>query len=156
VETNHREESEEGSMAHAVTAADPPAPSTPAPLSPSPVVMTADRAYQPVGDFTFSANRRIDDAPFAPIASDPVKLAMWIENQAERTIRELLEKRGLRLKRAWTWVQVMNRVRKAGYQILEYPDPDEGGWHLFHNGVLVAKVSYPYWDAEGRLKIVVS
>jgi hypothetical protein len=120
------------------------------------VSVAAHRRYLPVGDFTFSANRQIDDAPVGPAAGDPVKLAMWIENQAERTIRDLLERRGLRLKRYWTWVQVMNRVRKAGYQILEYSDPDHGGWHLFQYGVLVAKVSYPFWEADGHLKIVVS
>jgi hypothetical protein len=151
---------EEGSMTDALTPS-PPAP-TPLTLAPpaeparDPVVSVAARSYLPVGDFAFSANRQIDDAPVGPAAGDPMKLAMWIENQAERTIRELLERRGLRLKRYWTWVQVMNRVRKSGYQLFEYPDPEQGGWHLFHHGVLVAKVSYPFWEADGHLKIVVS
>lgn len=114
------------------------------------------RNYVPVGDLTFSANRLIDDAPFTAAAGDPIKLAAWIENQAERTLRELLEKLGLRLKRNWTWVQVMNRVRKARMQIMEYPDNEEGGWHIFKEGVLVAKLSYPWFDKQGHLKFRVS
>ena len=132
-------------------------PSLTPPAVTAPVVQVVERtAYVPVGDLTFGGNRQIDDAPTDPVVAEMVKTAFWVENQAERTLRELLEKLGLRLKRSWTWVQVMNRVRKARLEIMEYPAPVDGGWHILREGRVIARVSYPWWDAQGHLKFWVS
>ena len=130
-------------------------PLTQTAAKPAPYISVADAELVRVGDFTFGANKRIDDAPEGP-SRDQLHMTQWLENQAERVIRQVLERSGLRLHRHDTWVQVMNRVNKNLYEIFECRDETNGGWHIYRKGKLVAKISYPYMDYDRHWKFRVS